>query len=378
MDNTTNIDEIFACLNGSNISDMFMPQNAKIVIYGAGNCGKDVLSLMTKLNMPVMCFLDNNSKPGDMLNGVPIYLPEHTHFELGELSEIVIIVAIFNESTEIPPIIKMLKSLGYYRIITFLELHRNFPDEFGDRYWLTAMSFYDSIKPVISEGFRLWEDEASRQLYAAILKFRFTGDYNLLPKPNNVSQYFPPDVPKWKTPMRFIDCGAFDGDTLSQLTKIEPIEAIAAFEPDLENFSKLSNFVSSNRTTIAKDVGLWPCGVFSQTKKLGFSSDRSASSHLSTNANEIIQCVALDDAIPGFGPTLIKMDIEGAEYEALLGAETLIRESQSGLAICLYHKPEHLWQIPILIQEWSLGYKFYLRSHNFSGFDLVMYAIPKN
>jgi FkbM family methyltransferase len=192
-----------------------------------------------------------------------------------------------------------------------------------------------------------------------------------------MTQYFPPDIPKWKTPMRFIDCGAFDGDTLLNLSKTGlPVEAIAAFEPDLENFAQLSRFVSSNRTTLAKDIGLWPCGVYSQTKKLGFSSDKSASSHLSLNANEVIQCVSLDETIPGFRPTLIKMDIEGAEYEALLGAQNMICKSRPGLAICLYHRPEHLWQIPILIQEWSLGYKFYLRSHSFSGFDLVMYAVP--
>lgn len=378
MDNKINIEEIFSYINGSNNSEIFS-QDTKVIIYGAGNCGKDVLSLMNKLNLPVICFLDKNSKPGDKLNGVPIFPPDHKPFTPNEIKKIVVIIAIFNEATEIPPIIKMLKSLGYYRIISFLELHRYFPTEFGDRYWLTALSLYDSQRSVISDVFNLWEDEASRQLYAAILKFRFTGDYNLLPKPDVISQYFPPDLPKWKTPMRFIDCGAFDGDTLSKLSQKGLLaEAIAAFEPDLENFAKLVRFVSENRLIVAKDIGLWPCGVYSQTTKLGFSSDKSASSHLSLNANEIIQCVSLDEAVPGFRPTLIKMDIEGAELEALLGAHDMICESRPVLAICLYHRPEHLWQIPILIQKWSDDYKFYLRSHNFSGFDLVMYAVPNS
>ena len=218
MDNNINIEELFNYINESNNSEIFS-RDTRVIIYGAGNCGKDVLSLMNKLNLPVLCFLDRNSKPGDKLNGVPTFPPKHKHFEHELMNKIVVIVAIFNESTEIPPIIEMLKSLGYYRIISFLELHRYFPAELGDRYWLTARSFYDSQRSFILEGLNLWEDETSRQLYAAILKFRFTGDYNLLPKPDVMSQYFPPDLPKWKTPIRFIDCGAFDGDTLSKLSK---------------------------------------------------------------------------------------------------------------------------------------------------------------
>ncbi len=280
MTNQTNIDEIFKCLNLSPNSEIFLPFDTKVIIYGAGNCGKDVLSLMNKLNLPVICFLDKNSKPGDKLNGVPIFPPEHKHFQPEQMDKLVVIVAIFNESTEIPPIIEMLKSLGYSRIISFLELHRNYPQELGDRFWLTAMSFYDSLEPFIYKGFHLWEDETSRQLYASILKFRFTGNYYLLSKPDLISQYFPDELPKWKTPMRFIDCGAFDGDTLSKLLKTGlEAEAIAAFEPDLENFAQLSKFVSSNRTTLAKEIGHWPCGVYSQSKKLSFFSDKSSSSH---------------------------------------------------------------------------------------------------
>jgi FkbM family methyltransferase len=375
MDKKINIEEIFNHLNESNNSEIFS-RDTKVVIYGAGNCGKDALSLMNKLNLPVICFLDKNSKPGDKLNGVPIFPLEHKHFENEQKYNIVVIVAIFNKYTEMPPIIEMLKSLGYSRIISFLELHRNYPQELSDRFWLTAMSFYDSLRSVISEGFHLWEDETSRQLYAAILKFRFTGNYKLLPKPDIISQYFPPDLPKWKMPMRFIDCGAFDGDTLLELSKRGlSVETIAAFEPDLENFAKLVKFVYDNRLNLSKDIGLWPCGVYSHTKKLGFSSDNCSSSHLSTDTNDIIQCISLDDAIPGFRPTLIKMDIEGAEFEALLGARSMIQESRPGLAICLYHRPEHLWQIPIMIQKWSYGYKFYLRSHYYNGFELVMYAV---
>jgi hypothetical protein len=90
----------------------------------------------------------------------------------------------------------------------------------------------------------------------------------------------------------------------------------------------------------------------------------------------VIQCTALDEALPSFGPTVVKMDIEGAEHAALLGAARSIQTHRPGLAICLYHEPAHLWEIPFLIQSWNLSYRMYLRSHCYSGFDLVLYAIP--
>jgi hypothetical protein len=71
------------------------------------------------------------------------------------------------------------------------------------------------------------------------------------------------------------------------------------------------------------------------------------------------------------------MDIEGAELASLIGSKKTITKYRPGLAICLYHNPEHIWQIPLLVSSWELSYDFYLRSHCYSGFELVMYAIPR-
>ena len=109
------------------------------------------------------------------------------------------------------------------------------------------------------------------------------------------------------------------------------------------------------------------------TGQLTFSS-KGESSMLSTSGNMMITVVALDDVIPFFKPNLVKFDIEGAELDGLMGARKLIQENRPGLAICVYHKPKHLWQIPLLIESWDLGYKLYLRIYKTNGFDIVMYA----
>jgi FkbM family methyltransferase len=177
--------------------------------------------------------------------------------------------------------------------------------------------------------------------------------------------------------MRFIDCGSFDGDTLKELKNhYGSIESIAAFEPDPANFLKLFKLVKSNGP-FAERTMLYPCGVWSHTKQLQFSSEKTESSHISKEGENHVQCIALDDALHGFEPTLIKMDIEGAEYEALLGAREMISDDKPGLAISVYHRPEHLWQIPLLINQWGLGYKLHLRAYGYAGFDIVMYALPE-
>ena len=91
----------------------------------------------------------------------------------------------------------------------------------------------------------------------------------------------------------------------------------------------------------------------------------------------MVQCVALDDAIPTFASNLIKMDIEGAEYDALLGARRLIHSFLPGLAISIYHRAEHLWQLPMLVRDIAPGkYSFYIRSHAMNTFETVLYCVP--
>jgi len=154
------------------------------------------------------------------------------------------------------------------------------------------------------------------------------------------------------------------------------LEAVAAFEPDPDNFKMLSNFVyKQSGKGIFPEITLWPCGVYQSTQCLSFSASKDESAKVASEGRMMIQCVSLDDVIPDFRPNLIKMDIEGAEYDALLGAKRLIRKSNAGLAICVYHHPADLWRIPLLLRQWDCGYEFYLRLHAYNGFDLVMYAV---
>jgi FkbM family methyltransferase len=189
-------------------------------------------------------------------------------------------------------------------------------------------------------------------------------------------QYFAPGVADWSHVKKFIDCGAYDGDTIERALKHCDLQAVAAFEPDIENFRLLAGRFVQGDFGIASGL-LWPCGVWHETMMLRFRAGEQTSSHVDESGDSVISCVTLDEAVMGFRPDYIKMDIEGAEPNALIGARETIKRHRPFLAICLYHTPPHLWEIPSLIESWNQRYSFQLRSHGFNGFDSILYAMPQ-
>jgi FkbM family methyltransferase len=184
------------------------------------------------------------------------------------------------------------------------------------------------------------------------------------------------DIPLKRNYKCYIDCGAANGETFSMLEKINiESEILVMFEPDNKTFSKLKNIIKSKINNFNGNIFLYPCAVYSSTELVNFDNSGTAGSCISKLADNKIQGIALDDVIVNLDPTFIKMDIEGSEYEALLGAKETICRSKPDLAICVYHSINHIWDIPLLINSWNLNYKFYLRSHNIYGMNIVLYAI---
>jgi FkbM family methyltransferase len=355
----------------------FIESSKSVMIYGAGNCGRDVLRVLLHQGIPVEYFLDAHIDPGTTVQGVTVIHPDDKALSRQRRSQTCVIIAIFNRDADIVLIQESLEKYGYGNIVPFVQFHKHFYRELGDKFWLTSPGHYDALEETAERASRLWRDEKSRTLFKNILRFRMTGDYGLLSKPSVNPIYFDSDIPRWEKPMRFIDCGSFDGDTLKSLFEhYGKVQAIAAFEPDGANFHKLSSLVRTSGP-YADEMVLYPCGLWSRTEQMHFSSESSESSCLTTEGGHLVQCVSIDDALQGFHPTLIKMDIEGAEYEALVGASATIIKNRPGLAVSGYHRFDHLLKIPLLLKQFDLGYEFYLRHYGHSGFDAVIYAVTQ-
>lgn len=345
-----------------------------VVIYGAGNTGGAVCSYLTRAGYRVVGFLDSNAKPGQQCQSMPVHKPQEwlgenkpEHFE--------VVVAIHNYAVDMVPLLAEIRRIGFARVVNMVEYQNLFPDDRPFRYWLAPRAFYGPFLPEIERLSASLADETSRVWLKAVLAFRLTGDYARLPAATPRDQYSPDGLPRWPNPMRFIDCGAFNGDTIEQFARRDGyrFEAIAAFEPDPANFAALARRAAAHGPAFC-----FPCGVAASTSLVRFQSGQGMGSRSSPDGDSAIQCVAIDEALRNFGPTLIKMDIEGAELDALWGARGVIAASRPGLAISLYHQPAHLWQIPLLIAGWDLGYRLYVRVHSHNGFEVVLYAIPES
>ncbi|WP_207131900.1 FkbM family methyltransferase [Clostridium botulinum] len=88
-----------------------------------------------------------------------------------------------------------------------------------------------------------------------------------------------------------------------------------------------------------------------------------------------MEVTSIDEFLQGKEVTFIKMDIEGAELEALKGAENTIKRYKPKLAICTYHKPMDIVNIPIYLKSIVPEYNIYLRHYSYGPLDTVCYAV---
>jgi FkbM family methyltransferase len=289
----------------------------------------------------------------------------------------VALIATHNYAARLRDVASLLTQLGFTEIITPMEIYLHIGQELGWRYWLGARQVYAEAANRIEKAQTLWADADSERLFLETLLFRVGFELNALANPSKESvQYADPTVPRWKDPLRMVDGGAFTGDTLrSLLGHGYKFGAIHAFEPDLANFRKLRDSVPS--LPPGAEISLWPCGISSSTSRLKFSEGGGVASKFSDSGTSEVPVVALDDVLHNQQVNLMKLDIEGGEMEALQGARKLIERYRPGLAVCLYHCPNHLWSIPLWVAELNLGYSLYYRAHGHSSFETVLYAIPK-
>ena len=115
------------------------------------------------------------------------------------------------------------------------------------------------------------------------------------------------------------------------------------------------------------------CGVGARHEKIFYSDVVSASAITAEGIpGEIVR---MSDHLKDEDVTFIKMDIEGAERDALTGAAELIRRCRPELAICVYHAISDLWEIPLMIHDIEPSYRLYMRHHTPLIYETVCYAV---
>lgn len=238
-----------------------------------------------------------------------------------------------------------------------------------------SRDYFVSHKSEILRVISLFDDEESKNIYKAMWRFRCTSNYSSLPQNHYKTQYFDNDLFRYdrQDTEVFVDCGAFDGDTVrgfKRLMRKKGIDQyrIVAFEPDAENFKNLRR----NQP----DITAVSAGCWSSEGILQFCSDADASKICKSarTGTSVIRVKCIDRVRECHDASFIKMDIEGAEQKALLGAVETIRRNRPRLAVCIYHSDEDMVKIPLLIHEICPDYKLYVRQHSNSRAETVLYA----
>lgn len=288
----------------------------RLVAFGAGANGKDLVSGYQNLDW--FCFLDNYRKAAvDERTGLPIF------------------------------------SLDQYAGQYGLENTK----------YVIAVQDRSAVQAISKQ---LLENGVSQEDILTIPDWR-----------NNSSQYFDVFVPHERE--TFVDCGCYDGSTAFRFAGWcaeggMTYDKIWSFEPDAGSYEKCQKILCA-----LKNCQLFPYGISDKNGTVSFMANGHENARIvgqGDNAEDLqtIEVIYLDDFLKDERVTFIKMDIEGAEYDALRGSARIIKEQKPRLVISAYHRPNHIIEIPELLLSFRPDYRFYLRHYSMLANEIVLYA----
>ncbi len=347
-------------------------QSRLLVLFGCGPLGRDTSAALARANRPAVAFSDNDPTTWEkIINGTPVLSPDDSLVLYGESA--IFVVTIYNGATARD----QLKKRGCRHVIHFSALYYSMPDALMPWYALDDPAKILDAGFMVADSAGIWADEASRTEYVNQITWRLGCDIPMLSTHDVASEcYFPPDLFALAEDSVIVDCGAFDGDSLRLLLSQQSIfGAFIGVEPDPESYKRLSQFVGTLPLATKQTVTIFQNAVGAAEGKLTFQSGGEVNSNLSLDGNTVVDVTTLDSLMRGTNPDYIKMDIEGAELDALTGTkETLVRDKPV-LAISIYHRSSDLWTIPNLIKSMVPEYDLYLRRYAEDCWELICYAI---
>ena len=355
------------------------PFDDRLVLFGAGSLGRKTSAGLRQVGIEPLAFTDNNpSLWGHEVEGVPVLSPQTATQQFANHAVFVVTIWRAGGGHRFEHTRQQLLNLGCSKVVSFASLFWKYSDFFLPYY---AIGLPHTLLPQaeqIARAFALWADEGSRCEYLAQVRWRLRMDFDGLPPPVAHTQYFPDDLFNLSANEIFVDCGAYDGDSLHAFfeRQREFRGQFIAIEPDPVSLLALKQCVAALPDNWRHRVMILPQAVGARRETIRFAATGLASSGISSTGTLEVESLPLDEVLGDTWPTFIKMDIEGAEVDALIGAHRSIEKATPVLAVCVYHQPDHLWRIPLLIQSFSDQYRFFLRPHNEEGWDLVCYAVP--
>lgn len=344
-------------------------QELPLVLYGAGMTASYLFDILLQYQVKISeCIVDEQ------------YYSDNKYFKtipLNTLENILVKHPLINVfvafvTRDIEAVINKLMETGKVNKVFCIDnppIFSNSNQAFTYQQVLNNLKSYEKV-------YQLLEDEISRTVMSSYVNQRISGKLGYLDHVYTEDDYDPKGIFTFNNDEVFVDCGAFDGDTaLKFVRNMQSLkltyEKIIAIEPDYKNFEKLKQTGIDRLECVNK-------GVWRRKDKLSFSANGNMSSGISVAAGDsvpdIISVDSIDNIVGNNSITYLKMDVEGAEYQALLGANNTIKRCNPKLAVCLYHSVDDLIKIPLYIKSIEPRYKLFMRIHRPFSQELILYA----
>jgi FkbM family methyltransferase len=353
-------------------------KSSSLVLYGAGTLGQHTLGGLRAAGVEPIAFADDTpGKQGTELSGLPVVAPAQITERFG--SEIIVVVTMMTSRLSFLQAKDRLRTLGINRVMSFLHVAWTYPHQFLPYYQFELPETLLSKKEQILAGTELWYDDESLSQYMRHLLFRFTLNFEVLPPSDHAGYYPDNSISSLPASSTFVDCGAYDGDTVREFLRHHPdsFHEIHAFEPDPDNYEKLQAFTGGLDTAIASRIHTHKAGTGDKTGTAFFEAAGNMSSSLTTTGTSEVEIVRLDDIeIKTADAVFLKLDVEGFEQQTLAGARKLIEKQTPLIALSAYHRPHDLWELPQQLRAINPDYRFFLRTHGEDGMDVICYAVP--
>ena len=345
----------------------------QIVIFGAGRLGRLVLQGLSRTDLEPVAFADNNPHTwGTVADGLPVLSPRDAANKHSRDAAFVVAVWHPSRSPLMSALLDQVRTMGCRAAAFPLLFWRHSSTFLPYFFWDLPENLLQQSHD-IAAAFELLHDNSSRQAFAAQLQLRLRADFDCIGTPLAGDQYFPGLFSLTATEC-FVDCGSYTGDTIQSFISQTDncFRKVIAFEADPAVTPGLQTFVNGIR---ARAV-LHNAAVGAHKGVVHFAGDGIGGGRITATSGTEVPCVCLDDALAHEHASFIKMNIEGAEIQALEGAHRVIWRDRPVLAICGYHKPDHLWRVLASLKNLAPDSALFLRSHCTDGLDAVCYAVP--
>ena len=350
------------------LSDDNSLKKRPLFFYGAGNWCRKLMESCQIIGMRPDFIVDRDSRIwGSTINGVSVISP--VEMQKSESDCPVIISTYFIKSAELS-----LKEYGFHNLWHFPRV--------GDLIRCFGLSQeeieqqYQENYAIISNVAQNLADQRSVEVFNGnILRRRANWDnFEDIADPD---EYFCPDVIKLGENEVFLDGGGYDGRTT--LDFIERTKGkfnhIYVFEPIPEMVGIINENLA--HCMVKEKISVINAAIDERPNSVRFMS-LGMGSHINASGEIEVRAESIDDFFKDKEPpTYMTFDIEGAELQAIRGANETITRHKPKLAVSIYHKFNDLWEIPSFLMSKYLFYDIYIRHHYIGVLQTVCYAIPK-